>query len=186
MTVIRCSSRVFQPQTTGQIKKVTSSRDVEGKGEAFRESSCSMEGVRLTTAFNGTACAPFVIPSVPGFPTSPLSLATTYVVLSKENHTQSTEAATLDRKSGEAEGSAVLRTSPGNVFRQPRDLPFLTPHPRQTSATMRTCSGPVRQQPPIHCAPAFRHLTANSPKSLICPSPCQHRSTASHSSPELG
>ena len=66
-----------------------------------------MEGVRLTTAFNGTACAPFVIPSVPGFPTSPLSLATTYVVLSKENHTQLTEAATLDRKSGEAEGSAV-------------------------------------------------------------------------------
>ncbi len=31
----------------------------------------------------------------------------TYVVLSKENHTQPTEAATLDRKSGEAEGSAV-------------------------------------------------------------------------------
>ena len=66
-----------------------------------------MEGVRLTTAFNGTACAPFVIPSVPGFPTSPLSLATTYVVLSKENHVQLTEAATLDRKSGVVEGSAV-------------------------------------------------------------------------------
>src|ERR1700683_3259534 len=47
------------------------------------------------------------IPSVPGFPASPLSLATTYVVLSKENHMQSTDAATLDRKSGEAEGSAV-------------------------------------------------------------------------------
>ena len=59
-------------------------------------------------------------------------------------------------------------------------------HPRQTSATIRTCSGPVRQHPPIHCAPAFRHLFASSPKSLICPSPCQHRSTASHSSPELG
>src|SRR5882757_6043430 len=49
----------------------------------------------------------FVIPSVPGFPTSPLSPATTYVVLRKENHTQLTEAATLDRRSGEAEGSAV-------------------------------------------------------------------------------
>ena len=49
----------------------------------------------------------FVIPSVPGFPASPLSPATTYVVLSKENHMQLTEAATLDRKSGEAEGSAV-------------------------------------------------------------------------------
>jgi hypothetical protein len=34
----------------------------------------------------------------------------TYVVLPKENHTQSTEAATLDRKSGGAEGSAVPRT----------------------------------------------------------------------------
>jgi hypothetical protein len=50
----------------------------------------------------------FVIPSVPGFPTSPLSPATTHVVLSKENHTQLTEAATLDRKSGGAEGSAVF------------------------------------------------------------------------------
>jgi hypothetical protein len=48
-----------------------------------------------------------VIPSVPGFPAPPLSLATTYVVLPKENHMQSTEAAPLDRKSGEAEGSAV-------------------------------------------------------------------------------
>ena len=48
-----------------------------------------------------------VIRSVPGFPTSPLSSATTYVVLPKENHIQLTEAATLDRKSGGAEGSAV-------------------------------------------------------------------------------
>jgi hypothetical protein len=39
----------------------------------------------------------------------------TYVVLPKENHMQFTEAATLDRKSGEAEGSAVPRTSPGNA-----------------------------------------------------------------------
>jgi hypothetical protein len=54
-------------------------------------------------------------PSVPGFPTSPLSSATTYVVLLKENHMQLTEAATLDRKSGGAEGSAVPRTSAGNA-----------------------------------------------------------------------
>jgi hypothetical protein len=53
--------------------------------------------------------------SVPGFPTSPLSPATTHVVLRKENHTQLTEAATLDRKSGGAEGSAVPRTSRGNA-----------------------------------------------------------------------
>jgi hypothetical protein len=49
----------------------------------------------------------FVIPSEPGFPASLLSPAASDVVLSKENHTQLTEAATLDRKSGEAEGSAV-------------------------------------------------------------------------------
>jgi hypothetical protein len=48
-----------------------------------------------------------VIPSVPGFPASPLSLTATYVVLPKENHKQPIEAATLDRKSGKAEGSAV-------------------------------------------------------------------------------
>src|SRR5258707_15558111 len=49
----------------------------------------------------------FVIPSVPGFPASLLSPAIPDVVLFKENHTQPTEAATLDWKSGEAEGSAV-------------------------------------------------------------------------------
>src|SRR5271155_216060 len=84
--------------------------------------------------------------SVPGFPTSPLSPATKYVVLLKENHKQLTEAATLHRKSGGAErpavsphqqliangrctlplssrpqrsgaeGPAVPRTFPGNVF----------------------------------------------------------------------
>jgi hypothetical protein len=36
-----------------------------------------------------------------GFPASLRSPATTDVVLSKENHTKLTEAATLDRKSGE-------------------------------------------------------------------------------------
>jgi hypothetical protein len=50
---------------------------------------------------------PHVRRSVPGFPASLLSPATTDVVLSKENHTQLTEVATLDRKSGEGEGSAV-------------------------------------------------------------------------------
>src|SRR5580700_7397691 len=52
-----------------------------------------------------------------------------YVVLLKENHMQSTEAATLDRKSGEAdlsrravEGSAVPRTFRGNVFRPDRSV----------------------------------------------------------------
>jgi hypothetical protein len=51
----------------------------------------------------------------------------TYVVLPKENHMHLTEAATLDRKSGEAdlsrravEGSVVPRTSRGNVFRPDR------------------------------------------------------------------
>jgi hypothetical protein len=68
------------------------------------------------TTFHRKVALPFVIPSVPGFPTSTLSPATTYVVLSKENHMQLTEATTLDRKSGGAEGYAVPRTSLGNVF----------------------------------------------------------------------
>jgi hypothetical protein len=42
-------------------------------------------------------------------------LSAKQVVLPKENHMQLTEAATLDRKSGEAEGSAVPRTSPRNA-----------------------------------------------------------------------
>jgi hypothetical protein len=94
-------------------------------------------GFYSATSLPGSAAPPFVIStgaqrsgeisvwmpllgnvfrrSVPGFPTSP---ATTHVVLRKENHTQLTEAATLDRKSGEAEGSAVQRTFRGNVFRR--------------------------------------------------------------------
>jgi hypothetical protein len=67
------------------------------------------------STFHRTATLPFVIPSAPGFPTSLISPATTYVVLLKENHMQPTEAATLDRKSGEAEGSAVPRTFRGSV-----------------------------------------------------------------------
>jgi hypothetical protein len=63
-----------------------------------------------------TMALSFVIPSAPGFPASPLSPATTYVVLRKENHMHLTGAATLERKSGGAEGSAVLRTLPGYVF----------------------------------------------------------------------
>jgi hypothetical protein len=68
------------------------------------------------TALYGSVALSFVIPSVPGFPTLPLFPATTYVVLPKENHMQLTEAATLDRKSGGAERSAVPRTFRGNVF----------------------------------------------------------------------
>jgi hypothetical protein len=41
--------------------------------------------------------------------------AAAYVVLSKENHMHSIEAATLDRKFGEGEGSAVPRIFPGNA-----------------------------------------------------------------------
>ena len=69
----------------------------------------------------------FVIPSVPGFPTSPLSPATTYVVLPKENHMQLTEAATLDRKSGGAEricGAPFVGPAPtGLQPSHPRNLP---------------------------------------------------------------
>src|ERR1700730_2204154 len=75
---------------------------------------------------NGYTILPFVIRpapacrgSVTGFPTSQLSPATTYVVLPKENHMQLTEAATLCRKSGGAEGSAVPRTFPGNAESRP-------------------------------------------------------------------
>ena len=39
----------------------------------------------------------------------------TYVVLLKENHMQLLEAATLDRKSGEAEGSAVRHSGAPNL-----------------------------------------------------------------------
>jgi hypothetical protein len=58
----------------------------------------------------------FVIPSVPAISYFTALTGPAYVVLLKENHMQLFEAATLDRKSGEAEGSAVPRTLLGNVF----------------------------------------------------------------------
>ena len=78
----------FQPQTTGQIKKVTSS-----------------DRTRISYFTSLTSA--------------------TYVVLPKENHMQLTEAATLDRKSGEAEGSAVSLNPeptpwPSAVFKKTR------------------------------------------------------------------
>jgi hypothetical protein len=79
----------------------------------------------------GTVAPSVVIPSVPGFPASLLSPATPDVVLFKENHTQPTEAATLDRKSGEAEGSAVSLSltnrpvSVTNILHQLIDHPLL-------------------------------------------------------------
>jgi hypothetical protein len=42
----------------------------------------------------------------------------TYVVLPKENHMQLTEAATLERKSGKAEGSAVPSTATNAAARR--------------------------------------------------------------------
>jgi hypothetical protein len=59
---------------------------------------------------NGKTPLPFVIPSLPGIPTSPFSSPTTYVVLLKENHMQFTEAATATGNPGE-----------------PRDLQFRGP-----------------------------------------------------------
>jgi hypothetical protein len=101
-------------------------------------------GFYSATSLPGSAALPFVIStgaqrsgeisvwmlllgnvfrrSVPGFPASLLSPRTTDVVLSKENHTQLIEITTLDRKSGEAEGSAVPRILPGNVFSRSRQM----------------------------------------------------------------
>jgi hypothetical protein len=69
-------------------------------------------------ALHGSLALPFVIPSVPGFPTSQLSPAPLMWFSLKRTTWALIEAAILDRKSGEAEGSAVPRTPPGNVFDQ--------------------------------------------------------------------
>jgi hypothetical protein len=46
-------------------------------------------------------------------------------------------AVKLYRKSGEAEGSAVLRTLTGNVFRQDEAICFGTPSRRETEVSSR-------------------------------------------------
>jgi hypothetical protein len=74
--------------------------------------------------------------SVPGFPASLLSLTTTDVVLSKENHMQLIEVTTLDRKSGGAERSAVSISRPSLCRKEPKGthgLAFETWDPRNLS-----------------------------------------------------
>jgi hypothetical protein len=64
-----------------------------------------------------------------------------YVVLREENHMRLTEVATLDRKSGEAEGSAVPRTLLGNVFAVPAEDPrSVYAASRSRSALTRSCA----------------------------------------------
>src|SRR5882757_8826278 len=90
----------------------------------------------------------FVIPSVPGFPASLLSTTTTDVVLFKENHTLPTEAATLDRKSGGAEGSAVS-FPPSAISGSTQSVPDETQHGLFCSAKSQTDSvkGPWQSLP---------------------------------------
>ncbi len=69
-----------------------------------------------------------VIPSVPRFPALQLSPTPKYVVLLRRTTCNLIEAATFDRKSGEAEGSAVRHSgapplcAPGIVSRLPAVL----------------------------------------------------------------
>lgn len=50
----------------------------------------------------------------------------------------------------------------------------------------RISSGPVRQQPPMICAPASRQSRAGGPKSVTPMPSSQHRAALSHTSPLLG
>jgi len=70
------------------------------------------------------------------------------VVLPKENHMQLAEAATLDRKSGGAEGSAVPRTLRGNVFRQSCHCAFGPPKVMKNAFCPRPLS---MEAPPSPC-----------------------------------
>jgi hypothetical protein len=63
----------------------------------------------------------FVIPSEAGISYITALNSAAYVVLSKENHKQSTEAATLNRKSGGAEGSAVSLSSTAKAEKRTAD-----------------------------------------------------------------
>jgi hypothetical protein len=119
--------------------------------------------------------------SVPGFPTSPLSPATTHVVLSKENHIQLTEAATLEGNPG-----------------KPRDLQFSFPASAAYKGNRRSqldsllffpqclqrieASSPVRRQP--GCRQAHQEQNrghADEGNRIRWPDPIQHpRQQPSH------
>ena len=72
---------------------------------------------------------------------SPISPATANVVLLKENHMQLIEAATLDRKSGEAEGPAV-RPSGASHVPGSHKLVLLRPVTFRTTGCVQTFTKP--------------------------------------------
>jgi hypothetical protein len=76
------------------------------------------------TALSLQRFSPFCHPERTRISCLRLSPATTDVVLSKENHTKLTDAATLNRKSGEGEGSAVRHSCapplPAHNLQQPQ------------------------------------------------------------------
>jgi hypothetical protein len=63
------------------------------------------------TTLYATVALSFVIPERTRISYFTALTSATYVVLPQENHMQLAEAATVDRKSGEAEGSAVPSTA---------------------------------------------------------------------------
>jgi hypothetical protein len=84
----------------------------------------------LATALSLQQPSPFCHPERTRISYFTALTSATFVVLPKENHMQLTEATTLDTKSGEAEGSAVPRALPGNVF-------LVGSHAEETDKLMR-------------------------------------------------
>jgi hypothetical protein len=70
----------------------------------------------LATALYGSAALPFVIPSAPRISYCAAPETATCAAFVEESRMKFADHTKLDRKSGEAEGSAVPRTFLGNVF----------------------------------------------------------------------
>jgi hypothetical protein len=100
----------------------------------------------------------------------------TYVVLPKENHMQLTEAATLDRKSGEAEGSAVRHSGAPNLPFYNSKLPPQSPSSSEAlrgSIEIRWLYGAESKDPGDACwqmlLGAFRQQTPTKVKKSQTP-----------------
>ena len=101
--------------TKGRFVPSSAVCDVDGR--AVRFALCVQLSQSLTTTAEVSATLPFVIPSEPGFPAT-LHWTQRRVRFSVgENRMKSVNANKINRKSGEAEGSAVLFPHPRSFWK---------------------------------------------------------------------
>src|SRR5271168_1701606 len=118
IALVSCFSKPFSPAMSAGVLQPASNSSIKSFGFFIRSPSISEDRLHkmIYTLLSFNNCSLFVNHPLLCHPERTLIsyftalTGATFVVLLKENHMQWTEAATLHRKSGGAEGPAVPRT----------------------------------------------------------------------------